>query len=392
MILNRNLRSAPPAEPRPAASCGRGSRRPRARFAGALLGLGALGAVGAPPLVADETPRPIRPEHPCGADSLLERQAWLMGAPLRIAVDAAERADGLRATEAAFAEVRRLEGLLSTWDASAEMARLNAAPAGEVVAVSPELFGVLVDAERWAAEMGRAFEPAVGPLVDAWDLRGEGRRPTGAELDTALAALRAGVALLAEGPALRRAHPAAWIDTGGFGKGAALAAAGAALRAAGVERATLDFGGQVLAIGAPEGEDGWPVDVAHPRERQRAVATLRVHDASVATSGASERFIEVDGERLGHLLDPRSGQPAPAWGSVTVVAADPLRADVLSTALYVMGPEKALAWAHERTDVGVLLLEDGPRGLAPRWNGAMETWLRAGPPAPTEARAVNVKP
>ncbi|HUH13405.1 MAG TPA: FAD:protein FMN transferase, partial [Longimicrobiales bacterium] len=182
-----------------------------------------------------------------------------MGTLLRVSVEGSDRQHGLRATEAAFAEVRRLEGILSTWDPAAEMARLNAAPAGRPAAVSPELFALLVEAERWAAETGRAFEPVVGPLIDAWDLRGEGRRPGDARLAEALAAVRAGVELLPGEPALRRAHPDAWIDTGGFGKGAALGAAGAALRAAGVARATLDFGGQVLAIGAPVGEDGWAV-------------------------------------------------------------------------------------------------------------------------------------
>lgn len=339
-----------------------------------------------PASIPQSTPRTPRPVT-------LEREAWLMGTRLHAMVEAPEREWGLAATEAAFDEVRRLEGLLSTWDDRAEMARLNRGPAGHSLAVSHELFQLLERAEEWAERTGRAFEPAIGPLVDAWDLRGEGRRPTEDELAVALAAVRGGIELLPRQGALRRRHARAWLDTGGFGKGAALNAAGVALRAAGIERAILDFGGQALAIGTREGADGWRLGVAHPRDRASSVAVLLVRDVSVATSGNSERFVAVDGKRLGHLIDPRSGHPVPDWGSVTVVTADPLAADALSTALYIMGPVAGLRWARDREDVGVLFLEDAPTGLRAHWNGAMERWLRSVPsggPEVPERRGENL--
>ena len=129
-----------------------------------------------------------------------------------------------------------------------------------------------------------------------------------------------------------------------------------------MRRASLDFGGQVAVLGP-----GWTVPVADPRRRDRAAAELSIDGGSVSTSGNSERGIVVDGERLGHLLDPRTGAPAPDFGSLTVWTADPLRADCLSTGLYVLGPEWALAWADAHPGVEVLVLRtDGgrPRALA----------------------------
>jgi len=309
------------------------------------------------------------------ADVWLERESFVMGTRLRLEVGAPTREAATGASEQALAEVRRLDALLSTWDGTAEMARLNATPRGSSAAVSPALLVLLLEAEAWSKRTGGAFEPAVGSLVNAWDLRGTGRVPDAASLRGALRAVRAGVALDAAAGTLTRNDAAAWIDTGGFGKGAALAAAAHALRAAGVTDAVLDFGGQIMALGQPADGGGWRVPVAHPRHRQEAVGELLLRDVSAATSGASERFIEVAGQRYGHLLDPRTGQPVPAWGSVTVVAADPLAADALSTALFVLGPAAGMAWARDREDVAVLFLEDTPRGLVPHRNAAMERWL-----------------
>lgn len=167
------------------------------------------------------------------------------------------------------------------------------------------------------------------------------------------------------------------MTAGGFGKGAALRAARRALQRAGIESALLEFGGQLLAIGpAPGGED-WTASVAHPSRRHAAAASIRLRGVSAATSAASERFIEVDGERLGHVLDPRAGRPVPAWGSVTVVTPDPLLADVLSTALFVMGPDEGMAWAARREGIGVLFLEEEAGDVVATWNPAMRPWLIA---------------
>jgi thiamine biosynthesis lipoprotein len=161
------------------------------------------------------------------------------------------------------------------------------------------------------------------------------------------------------GGAITRRVPAAWIDPDGFGKGAALRAAAARLARHGVDHALLSFGGQVLAVGA------WDIPVADPRHRARPAATIRIHDASAATSAQSERGIEVEGRWFGHVLDPRSGRPVPPWGSVTVVHSDPLTADVLSTALFVMGPDSGLQWA-EIHGVAALFLIDTPARLVVR--------------------------
>ncbi len=271
------------------------------------------------------------------ASERVERRLVAMGTVLRVRVAGADRPAALAASEAAVGEIERVDRLLSTWKEGGPLGRLNAAAPGEAVAVGPEVRTLLADAFAWARRTGRAFDPTVLPLVKAWDLRGQGRIPGSEELARAAAAT---------GPQRFRLDPAAeaaarldkdaGIDEGAWGKGYALDLAAAAARDAGATESVLDLGGQVLVRGR------WTVVIADPRDRQRPAATVFVESASVSTSGNSERGRVVGGRRIGHLLDPRTGRPARDFGSATVVASSALVADVLSTAFFVLGPDRGL--------------------------------------------------
>ena len=305
----------------------------------------------------------------------VEREAYLMGTTLRVALAAPARADGIACIDGVFAGVRRLDAMLSTWRDDSEIARLNHAPVGRPVRLSPELFQLLSEAAGWSRATEGAFDPAVGALMDAWGLRGEGRIPSPAELARAVRAGSAAFDWSRTSSSAVRRDSLAWLDTGGFGKGAALREARRVLAARGIRSALLNFGGQVLALGEDERGAAWRVPVAHPSRRLEPALQLEVRDRSVSTSAQSERAVTVGGRRLGHIVDPRSGRPVAAWGSVTVVAEDPVTADILSTALLVLGPEAALRWATPRSDVGVLVLIERDGRVLPRWNRAMEPYL-----------------
>ncbi len=341
-------------------------------FACALTACGStLGSAPHSPPAPDEMQA-----EPAAAAVWLEREAFVMGTRLRVTLAAPDLSLGVAGAEAVFREVRRLDAVLSSWRDDSEVARLNASPVGASFQLSAELSFLLDEICPWVAWSGGAFDPGVGPLIDAWDLRGVGRWPTPAELERAReqSGLDAYEWDASQGVAVKR-RPGVWISAGGFGKGAALRAATTALDAAGIEAALLDFGGQLVALGAAPGEEAWVVEIAHPSSRQVGVATLAVTGVSVATSGGSQRFVEVDGRRLGHIVDPRSGWPVPAWGSVTVVAADPLVADVAATALFVLGPEQGLALAETRDYLGVLFLVEEANGIEARWNERMAPYM-----------------
>ncbi len=309
--------------------------------------LGLIGVLAGLVLVAAATV-PSRP---------VERRLALMGTRLDLTVEAPDRAIALAASEKAVGALEAAEARLSTWREDGELARLNRSPVGAPFALSPALAAELQSARQCWEETGGAFDPTVGPLVAAWGLRSGGRLPSAAELRQALAATgMAGLAL--QGGTAVRLRPGVAVEEGGFGKGAGLKAAVAALAASGATAATLDLGGQLAVFGPGRRE----LTVADPGRRDRPVVTLAIDRGSVATSGNSERGIVVGGRRYGHILDPRTGRPAPDFGSLTVWTDDPLTADCLSK-LYVLGPERALNWAAAHPGVEVLALLPSGKGV-----------------------------
>jgi thiamine biosynthesis lipoprotein len=274
----------------------------------------------------------------------VERRLAAMGTWLELCLSGVDRERALTASEAAVRAIEASERRLSTWREDSELACLNRAPVGTPVLLSPELAADLARArEQWLAT-GGAFDPGLGALVSAWGLRTGGRAPAADELAAARAAGGfAGFEL--DGRRAVRRHALAAVEEGGFGKGIGLAAALSALRELGVTEAVIDLGGQLAVLGSP-----FTTTLADPRDRARAVLELRLERGSLATTGNSERGILVDGLPRAHVLDPERGEPVEDFGSLSVWSPDPIAADCLSTGLYVMGPEHALAWcARERS-------------------------------------------
>lgn len=297
----------------------------------------------------------------------VSREAWVMGTRLSIVIDSSRDVSFAReASEAALSEIERMDGVLSNWDPSSEVSRLNAARPGLWASATRELTELLSQVLVWADRTQGAFDPTVGALIAAWDLRGVGRIPADGRLSEILEGVGPDRLVVDMSRGVTRRFGTTLLDTGGFGKGAALRSAGKMLTEWGIERAMLDLGGQLLTVGPAE--DPWVVQVAHPSDRQRPVLCLELGSGSVATSGNSERRVEIEGRVFGHILDPRTGRPAPTWGSVTVVAADALEADILSTALYVMGPTDGMRWVRTNLpDLAVLFLDDRGEHLRASW-------------------------
>jgi thiamine biosynthesis lipoprotein len=138
------------------------------------------------------------------------------------------------------------------------------------------------------------------------------------------------------------------LDTDAFGKGDAVDRLRALPEAASGDGWLLDLGGQVAVGGTPPEPGGWLVAVASAGARDRPAFEIRLTRGSLATSAGSERDLIVAGQRIGHILDARTGKPAAFAGSVTVWHDLGLAADALSTALYVMGPQAGIPWADAR--------------------------------------------
>ncbi|MDE2886592.1 MAG: FAD:protein FMN transferase [Gemmatimonadota bacterium] len=274
----------------------------------------------------------------------IERTVFLMGTYATFVAETVDRQTGLAKLERMVRVIEDTEAELSTWRDDSVLSAVNGQPVGTPLPVPAAICGLFSRIAKWHAATDGAFDPAVGNLIKAWDLRGEGREPDDGE---ALAASGFDKLVLdAETCAVTR-RAAVILDAGGFGKGEALDRVREAERN---RRGAwfIDFGGQVAVSG--EASDGpWSVGLAHPAQRQKAVLELSLAAGSIATSSGSERDpATADGRRIGHIVDPRNGRPVYRTGSVTVWHENAFVADVLSTALYVMGKKEGIAWAVPR--------------------------------------------
>jgi thiamine biosynthesis lipoprotein len=270
-----------------------------------------------------------------------------MGMPVRIRLYAPTATIATSATAGAFARIATLDRMLSDYRDDSEIQRL-ARQASAWQFVSPELFAVLSRALEVARASDGAFDPTVGPVVALWrDARRAGRLPSASALEAARQHVGWNLVQLdATRRAVRLAGAGVRLDLGGVAKGFILQDALAALERAGISRALIEAGGDIVVGDPPPGRAGWRIDVegADAAFAERASRLVR---AALATSGPAAQFVEIDGVRYSHVVDPRSGYALTRNITAHVIAPDAATADALATALTVVDPkEVATVLAH----------------------------------------------
>lgn len=270
----------------------------------------------------------------------LRQSRLLLGTVVEIAALGPDPALLETAINAAFAEIARIEALMTPHQPQSDVSRLSAAAA--TATVSAETAEVIQIGQQVAAASGGALDLTLGQLKALWAIETESPRVPGAEELAAALQGTGPAALQLDGLQVRKARPQLAVDLGAVAKGYAVDRAVAKLRAAGISRASVNAGGDIYLLGDRDGRP-WRIGIQHPRNEQQVAATLLVADQAVVTSGDYERFFEQDGVRYHHIFDPRSGLPARLCQSATVVAPTAALADALSTAVFVLGPEKGLA-------------------------------------------------
>ena len=293
---------------------------------------------------------------------VVTRAQMQMGTLVKITAVGRSESEAQAAAAAGFAEIRRLEALLSTWISTSELSRVNAAAGVMPVPVSLDTLTVVQRAMQAAEMTGGGFNIAIGPAVDAWRVTEAQRIPAASELE----ALRPLVDLQsvhvdARGRTIYLEKVGMRIDVGGIGKGYATDQAVMAMQRAGAIAGVVALSGDIKTFGRLPGGKLFPVGIQHPRQEGAVLAWIDLQDEAISTAGDYERFFERDGIRYHHILDPKTLQPARGCQSVTVIAKEGVWADGLDTGIFVMGPKQGMDLVEQLPDVEAIIVDHDGR-------------------------------
>lgn len=298
-----------------------------------------------------------------GEFTLVRVSRRAMATTFEVAIPCGSHPDPVAAATDALDLIDELEDQMTVYRDHSEVSRLNATAAVAPVPIEEQLFDLFSRCAVWTRETEGAFDIATGALIKEWGFYNrQGRVPTPRERARAMA--HSGfrhVILNPESHSVKFRHADLELNLGAVGKGYALDRAASLLRERwGVRSALLHGGGSsVYAIGHPPDETrGWPVRSRHPYEADNSLGTVWIRNQGLGTSAATYQFFEYKGQKLGHLLDPRTGWPAAGTASASVVASTAAEADALSTAIFVLGSSGAEKLTRLKPTVSALVLDD----------------------------------
>ena len=283
-----------------------------------------------------------------------------MASPCRLLFYGADETLAGMAAADAIAEVSRIERKYSRYRNDSVLAEINrAAEAGAGIEVDEETGALLDFAFRAHVRSDGLFDISSGLLRRAWDFQ-KAELPSRETLAPLLE--RVGLSMVIwQTPALHFTRPGMELDFGGIGKEYAVDRAADVLRSYGIRHGLVDLGGDIEILGPQADGSPWRIGIRHPRESSRALATLELQQGALATSGDYERYIEVDGIRYCHILDPRTGMPCRGLMAASVVAAHCLLAGALATIAMLRGRD-APEWFETRAEACLFVDEHGKLG------------------------------
>jgi len=293
----------------------------------------------------------------------------VMGTFARVVAVAKNSNKAHSSIQAAFAEIEKVDELMSDYKSDSEISRINRDGFKRAVEVSESTYQVLQRSVEFSKLTGGAFDITVGPLVDLLrSAEKNGAAPSKDEI--ARAKMKVGFEKLqldAENRTVKFAVEGMRLDLGGIAKGYAIDKAVEAMQKCGASGGMVDIGGDIRCFGTPpKGRDHWLIGVQDPNVTNddigtgQLLSTLKLTNAAVATSGGYRRFVLIDGKKYSHIIDTNRGGSASELASVTIISKDAISADALATAISVMGSERGLALIEKMPETEAILISSQP--------------------------------
>ncbi len=287
-------------------------------------------------------------------------ERFIMGTLVSITVYCEDEHQGKKALDEAFSSFERIDDLTDkfndqgiTTPLSSDVIKVNKNAGISPVRVSDDTLNILERSTYFSELSGGAFDVTIGPIMDLWGFGNNKHVPEQEEINEALTLVDYGkIKIDYDQGTVLLPSPGMCLDLGGIAKGYATDQAVSALRKLGIKHAIINAGGNVYALGTKSDGSLWRVGIRDPRG-DGIIAIILVQDTAVVTSGDYERYFTRGGVRYHHILDPATGRQARDATQVTIVGDSATDADILSTALFVLGPEKGfdMVTTLENTEV-----------------------------------------
>jgi len=288
---------------------------------------------------------------------------FLMGTSVVVEASGADAPARKAAIDEAFSAIAEVDRLMSNYRDDSELALINRTADGGAVTVSDPMLSVLRAAVEVSERSEGAFDVTVGPLVRLWGFHDKKPHvPTSAELEAVRPLVSYRNLVLDEAShTVRFRRPGVEIDLGGIAKGFAVELAANVLRRYRLS-GFVDAGGNQYMLGLPPGKAFWTVGIQDPDSAGKLLGTLEMGEGSSSTSAQYANFLTAGTKRYGHILDPRTLQPAEAVLSVTIISPDGTLADALSKVGFILGPEKGLKVIESFPSTSALIAYRKPDG------------------------------
>ncbi len=290
-------------------------------------------------------------------NTILSREFVLMGSQFTLVAEADKEA-GNSAMEKIAEDLKNLENRISSWHPGSEVFNINEFAGMKPVKVGDETFNLIKTAIGLFEETDGAFDVTIGALWDTWPFNDpQGSLPTKEQIENAIELIGSDQIVLSESSkTVFLPKKGMKINLGAIGKGYAAQEAINYMKSCGIERAAVSAGGDITLLGE-KSTGPWVVGLENPRWPGKYLQQFLMSDMSVATSGDYERFIEREGKRYGHIIDPKTGYPVEDCQSVTIITKNAVKADAYATAVFVKGLEEGIEWVNNKELTEALIVD-----------------------------------
>lgn len=299
-------------------------------------------------------------------ESLYRKNSIIMDTLVTITVVSDSRDRAEKAIEEAFRAIRKLEELLNFWSPDSEIAAIYKNAGIKPVKVSPDTLDIIDKAIFISEKTKGAFDPTIGPLMRLWDFKKKIRPDKLAIKKTLPLVNYSEMEIDRENSTAFLRKKGMSFDTGGIAKGYAADRAVNALKKTGIKAGLVAIAGDIRAFGLKPGGKGsvspWRIGIRNPRAKDKdndIMATIKLRDEAISTSGDYERFFIQNGVRYHHLLNPETGYPVSGCRSVSVIAKNSVLADGFATGVFIMGVKDGIKLLEELGLEGIIVDRNG---------------------------------